>query len=63
MLASTQFRIPVDFGVIGPIGRAIFVILGGKDCCRVEWMDELMMENGEDGTWNKLSRVSDKDEC
>ena len=50
MLASTQFRIPVDFGVIGPIGRAIFVILGGKDCCRVEWMDELMMERMEHGT-------------
>ena len=40
MLASRQFRIPVEFGVIGPIGRAIFEILGGKDCCRIEWMDE-----------------------
>lgn len=50
MLASTQFRIPVDFGVIGPIGRAIFVILGGKDCCRIEWMDEWMMERMEHGT-------------
>ena len=50
MLASTQFRIPVDFGVIGPIGRAIFVILGGKNCCRIEWMDEWMMERMEHGT-------------